>query len=367
MTVTPALGPTADLLRDFARSGRETGAALAVVRDGALLLDVQVGWRDAARTRPFSGDTLVHVYSVSKPVMAIATLFALRENDIAIDEPVGRRWPQYAVADKEATTVRHLLSHQAGLPAWPADTSAGLHDREALTEALVRAAPQWVPGSGHGEHALTYGHLLDGYLRSATGVRLAAWLSRFGDRTRLTDLVLGVRPGDDARVAELELGDPDWVTSVVGSGESRWRAALSNPPGALEPRVLNRPDWRRAEFGAIGLHTTARALARLYADLLDPAGAVAGALGGERYAALLEPSVTGIDELFGLHASWGVGMPVEVDAGGRLAWFGMGGVGGSLAYGNPPGGYGFGFVTRHLSEDGRADELAREVNRALSR
>ena len=360
------LEPVAALLRTFARTGRETGASLAVVRDGTVVLDVQVGWADVGRTRPFAADTLVNVYSVSKPVMALATLMALRDRDISLDEPVQRRWPEYAVADKAATTVRHLIAHQAGLPAWPADTAAGLLDRQALTEALVRASPQWPPGAGHGEHALTYGHLLDGYLRQATGVRLAEWLSRFAARVGIADLHLAVPPEAGSRVAELEVGEPNWVASVVGTEDSLWRRSLIHPAGALEPRVLNTRQWREAEFGAIGLHTTARSLARLYGDLLDASGAVARAIGADHFRELLTPSITGIDEVFGLPASWGVGMPVEVGVDGQLEWFGMGGVGGSLAYGNAAAGYAFGFVTRRLAEDDRAEELARALDHALA-
>src|SRR6185437_8437084 len=37
---------------------------------------------------------------------------------VCLDDPVGRYLPAFAVGEKGGITVRHLLSHSSGLPAW---------------------------------------------------------------------------------------------------------------------------------------------------------------------------------------------------------------------------------------------------------
>jgi len=56
----------------------DPGSALAVVHAGEVVVDLYGGWRDAARTEPWAPDTLVHVFSVGKAVVAAAAP-ALRE------------------------------------------------------------------------------------------------------------------------------------------------------------------------------------------------------------------------------------------------------------------------------------------------
>ena len=105
------------LLRVLAAQGREPGGAVCVVRDGAVELESTVGTRDGET--PWDVDTLVMTYSVAKPFAALTVLEAAAQGRLGLDQPVAEVWPAYAVAGKEATTVRHVLSHQAGLPAFP--------------------------------------------------------------------------------------------------------------------------------------------------------------------------------------------------------------------------------------------------------
>jgi hypothetical protein len=49
-TVDPAFAPVREVFTDLLRSGRETGAAVAVWAGGRLVADLWGGWADAART-----------------------------------------------------------------------------------------------------------------------------------------------------------------------------------------------------------------------------------------------------------------------------------------------------------------------------
>ena len=207
---------------------------MAVVRDGVVEIDHSIGTRDGAS--PWTSNTLVMTYSVAKPFAALAFLDAVAEGLIGLDQPVTSVWPAFGQSGKESTTMRHLLSHQAGLPAFPEKAlEVEYDDREALVDLLADAAPIHAPGAGVAEHALTYGHLLDEVLRRATGEPLAERFARFAGAAGW-DLHLRVEEHDLTRVATLvdptgtwQLGYLEDPTMGPGPGPT---ARTARPGGA---------------------------------------------------------------------------------------------------------------------------------------
>lgn len=247
----------ADVLDDLVASGRESGGAVAVVRDGVLEVDACAGTSDGVA--PWRADTLVMTFSVAKPFAALAALDVVADGRLGLDEPVASVWPAYARAGKEHTTLRHVLSHQAGLPTFPEEAAhIAYDDREALVDLLAGVAPIHPPGAGVAEHALTYGHLLDEIVRRATGEHLAERFARIASENGW-DLHLRVAEPDLGRVATLV--DPDGAWASGYRADPRWGPALGRPRGLLEPDVLNSPRFRRTSFPAVALHATALALA----------------------------------------------------------------------------------------------------------
>src|SRR5688500_5486625 len=109
--------PLVPILESLATDGSEPGAAVCVVREGDVEVEHQVGTRDrVARSDPA---TLVMTYSVAKPYAALTVLPAVAEAALRLDQPVADVWPDYAVAGKADTTVRHVLPHSAGLASFP--------------------------------------------------------------------------------------------------------------------------------------------------------------------------------------------------------------------------------------------------------
>ena len=141
-------GAVRQVFTSFLNDGRETGAGLSVWRDGHEVVQLSGGWTDAERRRPWHSDTLVHTYSVSKPFAALAALMAVKNGALSLDEPVGNYWREYATNGKEQTTLRQILSHQAGQPAFPSSAAeTDLLDDAKLREALASAAPEYPPGT----------------------------------------------------------------------------------------------------------------------------------------------------------------------------------------------------------------------------
>lgn len=349
------MDPIAPLLQRLHAEGRDPGGAVCVVRDGEVT-EACVGDRGDATA--WTTDTLVMTYSCAKPLAALAVLSAVAEGALGLDQPVSELWPSYAAGGKGGTTVRHVLSHQAGLPVFPEEAARiPYDDREALVELLAGAAPAHEPGTAVAEHALTYGHLCDELLRRATGEPLDARFARIA-AAHGWDLHLSVPADQLGRVADVAPVAADWPERYLG--DPRWGPAIGRPPGLLDPGVLNSERWRRTCFAAVSLHASARGLARFYADLVPADGPVARLLGRELHAEYLRPQRTGVDLVLDREVAWTPGFQVERLPGGRSE-IGMGGAGGCSAWvsltadGAPA--YAAAYVSRGLGGHDRSEQV----------
>ena len=347
-----------EVLDELVARGKDPGGAVAVVRDGVVEVDHAAGTRDADGS-PFTVDTLVMTYSVAKPMAALAALSAIAEGHLGLDTRVAEVWPEYAAHGKEATTVRHVLSHAAGLPAFPeAAAVVALDDRDALVALLADAAPVHPPGGAVAEHALTYGHLLDEVVRRAGAGPLA---DRFAGLVSAAgwDLHLVVHEQARERVADVVVLDPTtWPSGYLD--DPRWGPALGRPRGLLDPDVLNGERWRDTSFPAIGLHASARALAQFYDDLLRPDGRIATALGHELWTAYRSPAARGHDLVLDRPVTWTLGFQVddeELPDGRVHREIGMGGAGGCAAWAVLGEGYGAAYVSRGLGSHERSTRI----------
>ncbi len=338
-----------DVLDGLVETGREPGGAVAVVRGGAVEIDHCAGTRDGAA--PWTSDTLVMTFSVAKPFAALAFLDAVAEGHLELDQPVTSVWPEFGQAGKSSTTMRHLLSHQAGLPSFPESASrVEVDDRQALVDLLAAAGPLHPPGAGVAEHALTYGHLLDEVLRRATGEPLHERFARVAAAAGW-DLHLRVADHDLARVATLVEPTGTWRSGYLE--DPRWGPVLGRPPGLLEPAVLNSDRFRGQPFPAVALHASALSLAYFYDDVTRPEGVVAARLGHDLWRAYVEPAATGHDLVLDRPVTWTLGFQVG-EENGRVE-LGMGGAGGCSAWAEPAASYGAAYLTRGLGGHDRGD------------
>ncbi len=313
------------------------GSALTVLRHGTPVVEVHEGWRDAARTVRWDADTLVNVYSVGKPVIAAAVVLLADRGRLPLDSPVADHWPSF----RTPASVRDVLAHTAGLPAFPVPRPASAWaDWDLLCADLAAATPEWAPGTVAGEHALTYGHLLGEIVRRVDGRSPAAFVAEFAAEHGF-DFGFGLSDADLARCAELEFDAPDWPERMAGTPGSLRARAVANPAGARDLAVVNSPLWRRASIPAVNLHATATSIARFFAAQLDgtlPTPAV--------------PAYTGRDLFLESDVTWGLGVQIEPDG-----EFGMGGLGGNAGWASPATGLTVGYVTRRLGDFATVDRV----------
>jgi len=91
------------------------GAAVLVARGGRVLLRKGYGLANVERGVAVAPETVFRIASVTKVFAATAVLMLTDEGRIALDSPAATYLPDYPAAGR-GITVRHLLSHSAGLP-----------------------------------------------------------------------------------------------------------------------------------------------------------------------------------------------------------------------------------------------------------
>jgi CubicO group peptidase (beta-lactamase class C family) len=266
----PAFDAVRDAFAENFTAGLELGASLAVSVDGRNVVDLWGGHLDAERTRAWERDSLVCVFSCTKGVVAIATMWAVARGLVDLDAPVASYWPEFAAEDKGAIPVRQLLTHEAGLPAIADRMPFGsLSDWDAMTGALAAQRPWWEPGTAHGYHGVTFGHLIGEVIRRATG-RTGGDIIRDELAAPLgIELAMPLPAVDDARTAGLIVD-----MSADGTFFDRWDPktslgprAFGNPPDCNDPAHCVSDTFRRAEIPAANLHSNARGLDRLFGVL----------------------------------------------------------------------------------------------------
>ena len=347
----PRFGPVRDCLAEILGAQPGTGAAFAAWYDGRRVVDLWGGYADTARRRPWEAGSVVQPYSVSKPFAAVCALRLVEAGRLALDAPVQQYWPGF----RAPATVRHVLSHQAGVVMLdqPAPTSA-FYDWNHLCDLLAAQEPSWEPGTAHGESPLFYGHLVGELVRRIDGRSIGRFLREEICGPAGLDFAFGLSPSQQARAVDLTGLDDAFEAATAAGRPPLYRLAVTNPPGAHDSAVVNSVPWRAAEIPAINGHGTARAVADFYQAL--SAGSL---LSPGMLAEAITPQCTGPDRVFGHDNSWGLGFGIEDDG------YGMGGHGGNYGGNCTAGGYAIGFVTGHVGSFDRLETLENALRHCL--
>lgn len=312
-------------------SGADVGASFCATVEGETVVDLWGGFADAARTRPWTRDTIINVYSTTKTMTALTALLVADRGELDFDAPVARYWPEFAANGKADVKVSHLMSHAAGLSGWKEPiTTADLYDWEKVTALLAAQAPYWAPGTAPGYHALTQGYLVGEVVRRITGRSLGTVFREEIAEPLGADFHIGLPASEDDRVAELI---PPPRGAAIGDGsQTELQANMSNNPG-IDVLATRTRGWRGAEIPAAGGTGNARSVAEIHAILAN-----GGVAKGKRFLSeagcrkALELQIEGPDLILGTPARYGMGFGL---AGGVLPlpnpntiyW---GGYGGSL-------------------------------------
>lgn len=129
------LPPVVDVVEAGLREGVAAAVASAVRARGAIVHAGAAGLAQRTPTRrAVTEDDLFDLASVTKPYVASAVARLVERGALDLDAAVARWLPGFRGGGKEGITVRHLLAHASGLPAW-----RPLHER-AAADPIARAA-----------------------------------------------------------------------------------------------------------------------------------------------------------------------------------------------------------------------------------
>ncbi|MEA1604303.1 serine hydrolase domain-containing protein [Pseudomonas spirodelae] len=350
---------------------QERGMALCVQVGGETVVDLWAGVADKDGQQAWHSDTILNLFSCTKTFTAVTALQLVAEGKLELDAPVARYWPEFAAAGKDKITLRHLLSHQAGLPALrqmlPAEA---LYDWQAMTTALAAEQPWWALGEGHGYAPITYGWLVGEVLRRVEGRGPGESIVARTATPLGLDFHVGLADEEFDRVATISRGKGNvgdaaaqrLLKTMMSEPAAMSTRAFTNPPSIMTS--TNKPEWRRMQQPAANGHGNARSLAGFYSGLLD-----GRLLESELLDELTREHAVGEDKTLLTRTRFGLGCMLDQPEVANATYgmgpraFGHPGAGGSIGFADPERDVAFGFVTNNLGPfvlmDPRAQKLAR--------
>ncbi|UQX02125.1 serine hydrolase domain-containing protein [Streptomyces sp. RerS4] len=323
-------------------SGAEGGVQVAAYLHGRPLVEAYAGVPGP--------DTLIHGFSTGKGCTATLVHVLAARGLIDYDAPIARYWPRFGAHGKAGITVRHALTHSAGIPHLPRSvTAAELCDWEHMCGVVAGLRPLWEPGAGSGYHGWTFGWILGETVRRVTGLTPGQALREYvAEPLGIADeLYFGLPASELPRVAPLVEGG--WETYLAGLPTIAPFTRLIAPNRSLwtTAGLANHPRYLRADLPSCGT-MTARAAARMYAALLGEVDGVR-LLPPDRLAAAAATAVDGRDRMLLVRYAKGLGYFLGMTPmGGEPTAFGHHGSGGSIAFADRRRGLSFAFIHTHL-------------------
>lgn len=331
-TCQDAYEPMRDLLSGSIDAGTDVGASVAVIHDGAMVVDLWGGHTDEGRTTAWEADTITNVWSTTKTMTFLSALIAADRGELDFNRKVADYWPEFAAEGKGDIEVRHLMAHTSGVSGWAEPvTPDDICDWDKSTALLAAQSPWWEPGTASGYHALNQGHLVGEVLRRATGVSLGDFFRAEVAEPTGADFHIGLPAEHDARVSQVVPPPPAEMIDGVDP-ESVAMKTFINP--MVDATMSHTETWRRAQIGAANGHGNARSVATAQAAVTH-GGSWNGAqlLKPETIDVIFDEQMSGVDLVLGSEVTFGMGYGLKMaDWGflpeGRLCFWG--GWGGSL-------------------------------------
>ncbi len=165
---------------NYYRTGLHPGMTLVIRRKGQIVLKRAIGHArgdlpDAKEPDVLmKPDTPICLFSASKAVTAMLIHSLAEKGLINLDAPVAHYIPEFGVNGKAETTVRHVLSHRAGVASIPIknpDPSL-LYQWNNVISLLSTTQASHAPGEKQAYHAITGGYILGEIARRVTGREL---------------------------------------------------------------------------------------------------------------------------------------------------------------------------------------------------
>jgi len=372
------------------------GLQICVLQGGKEIANIAAGTLGVANPRPVTPSTLFNIFSVSKGILTIGVLRLLQDGRIkSLDDPLCDYWPAFST--KPTITVRHLLTHQAGLSnTYPEDATIDtLLDWEMMTEFMAEhAMPNHEPGKETQYHALTYAWLVGGLIERVTGKPYEEFfidlLAKSTTRDNGLDLYIAGIPKSldgDRNLAVLSLDkrndskqqQKEKVAFIGEEKESneeerrkKARKQLAKYQGIqnlMNPSVFNMRKVREAKLPSANGHASASSLAYVFDALIRPEEPILtpDIIAKARLPNLSSPSLENNQNSMMLNDStspFGLGFQLHefrLANGDKVTSIGHSGIGGSIVLAVPEEHVVIALTLNHLSRDSVARQRIFEI------
>lgn len=326
------------VLQRYVDENRLAGAVALILRDGQPVYEKAVGWGDKEANRRMTVDTIFRIASQTKAITSTAVLALVEEGKIGLDQPVSQFIPTFAkttvaVRDeagsvtfqpaKRPITIRHLLTHTAGISYGTSPEVASLYEakgfgpaagfgwytadkNEPICVSMERLGT--LPFVAQPGEAWVYGYntdILGCVVEKASGMPLDEFV-----QTRITG-PLGMK---DTRFYLTPEQRPR-LAAVYASGED---GRIVRAPDGAKGQGAYADGPRRSFAGGAGLLSTARDYARFLEMIRND-----GALGGVRILSPRSVRLMRTNQVGTLHSSDGLGFGLGFETTDRYGANGM--------------------------------------------
>lgn len=166
--------------RHWYRAGMHPAIQLCIRHHGRVVLNRAIGhgWGNAptdeadAEKIPVTTDTPFCVYSAAKAITATVVHMLVERGHFALDDRVCEYLPSYTSHGKHRTTIRHVLTHSAGVP-FPTGQRTRRCSCTESRDAARRGdgMPALATGLRHRADAASLGHRVHAGVRQVRAVR----------------------------------------------------------------------------------------------------------------------------------------------------------------------------------------------------
>ena len=167
-------------VRQLYATGLHPAISLCIRRHGKVVIDRAIGHArgNAPSDSPMvektlaTPATLFNLFSASKVVTAMLVHLLDQKGSIHVDDYVAEYIPEFKHGKKRHISIRHILTHRAGIPNNPGHENPVeiLTNRDAILELLCRSEPTSHPGRFLAYHAITGGFILGEIIQRVTGL-----------------------------------------------------------------------------------------------------------------------------------------------------------------------------------------------------
>jgi CubicO group peptidase (beta-lactamase class C family) len=162
-----SLPRTFELITEQMHAGLHIGAQGYVSRNNQTVGDFAIG--ESRPGVPMTPETIMLWMSATKPTASVAIGQLWERGLLTLDDPVAKHVPEFAQHGKERITIRHILTHTAGIrwieTGWP----HAPFEQVVAKVCGMRPERDWIPGRKAGYSAYVSWYMLAEIVRRLDG------------------------------------------------------------------------------------------------------------------------------------------------------------------------------------------------------